>query len=341
MNTISFDETFKKLVSESRELYGTFSTIASVLVFAGLVSAAANGTLGELTKALRGLVTAALVIVMVGIFPRLTDLGQDIVHSLVTGIGADPSESHQKFAHLIAGPETAGEGRVGFFDILWNSDNGGIGKAMLYAVLLLLGKIAYVIMWIAFLVQKLVVLMGVAVAPVFLAMLTLDSTRSIAGKYFLTLVALISWPFGWAMADIVTSGLLRMSEDTSTFFLILILSIWIPISTIAAPFAIHMLLVHGAQIGGSLLQSVGMATSQGVSYGLGGGVSASLSGSGRATTALAAAAGAVGGTVSGAAGSTGVLIPGMIGVATIAASSPKKPEREAQEMAERMRLGKL
>ncbi len=337
MNAISFNETFRKLISESRELYGTFSILAAVLVFAGLVSAAVNGSWGDLSKALRGLVTAVLVVVMIGIFPKLTDLGQDMIHSLVTEVGADPSESHQKFARLIAGPESTGDGEEGFFDILWDS-NGGFGKAVLYAVLLLMGKVAYAIMWLAFLLQKLVLLIGVAVAPVFLAMLTLECTRSIAGRYFLTLVAAISWPFGWAVADIVTSGLLGMTENTSEFFLIILLSIWIPISTIAAPFAIHKLLVYGAQIGGSLMQSVGMATSQGASYGLGAGVSASLGGSGKLATGLATAASAVGGTISGATGSTGVLIPGIIGIATVAASSSKMPEREAKEMAEKIRL---
>lgn len=340
MDSISFNDTFQKLLLESRELYGTFSILAAVLVFTGLVSAAANGSLGDLSKAVRGLVTGVIIIVMIGVFPKLADLGQDMIQALVTEIDADPSESHQKFAHLMAGTELTGDGEVGFFDILWDSEKGGFGKAVLYAVLLLLGKIAYVIMWLVFLVQKIVIVLGVGVAPLFLGMLTIECTRPTAGKYFITLAGSISWPLGWAVADIVTSGLLRMTEETSTFFMIIVLSIWIPVSTIAAPWAIQKLLVQGVQIGGALLQSMGMATSQGASYGLGAGMSSSLSGGGRLATGLAAAAGAVGGAASGAMGSTGVLIPGMIGLASVAAASTKSSESEAEEIAEKIRLRK-
>ena len=143
--TTSFTDMFPELIDESRRLYGTFSIIASVLVFAGLTISAVNGSFGDLNRAIRGLVMAALVVAMIGIFPRLTDMLQDMGHSLVVQIGADPSESHQKFAHLIAGPEAGDE--IGFWDILWNSENGGIGKAILYAFVLVLGKISLAITW--------------------------------------------------------------------------------------------------------------------------------------------------------------------------------------------------
>lgn len=354
MNTNSFADAFPELLSRSRELYGTFSILASVIVFAGLIFAAANGSFGDVNKTFRGVVTATLVVLMIGIFPQVSDLGQDIAYALVEEIGADPSESHQKFANMIAGPEMADGADAGFWDVLWSSE-GGFGKAILYAAVLFMGRIAYAIMWLAFLIQNFVILLGVAIAPVFLAMLTLESTRSIAGRYFLTLIAVLCWPVGWAVTDTVTTGLLRMAAGNNVYqaageskiaagteflFFIAILSIWIFFSTIAAPYAINKLLVHGAQVGGSLLQSVGMAASQGASYGLGAGMSASLGGSGKLVTGLATAAGAIGGSVSGATGSTGVLIPGMIGMATVAASSSKKPEHEAAEMAEKIRLRK-
>ena len=354
MNTNSFVDTFPELVSRSRELYATFSILASVLVFAGLLFATMNGSFGDLSKTVRGLVTAALVVVMISIFPKVTDLCQDIAYLLVTKIGADPSESHQKFANMIAGPEMADGAEVGFWDVLWSSE-GGIGKAILYAVVLFLGKMAYAIMWLAFLIQNLVVLLGVAIAPVFWAMLTLESTRSIAGRYFLTLIAAISWPVGWAIADIVTTGLLRMAAGnnvyqaagdstiaagTEFFFFIVVLSIWILTSTIAAPYAINKLLVHGAQIGGSLLQSVGMATGQGTSYAIGAGVTASLSGGGGIATGLAAVAGGVGGAIGGAMGSSAALIPAFIGTVAVMASSSKEPEKDADEMAAKMRMKK-
>lgn len=351
--TTSFTDMFPELIEESRRLYGTFSIIASVLVFAGLSISAVNGSFGDLNRAIRGLVVAALVVAMIGIFPRLTDMLQDMGYSLVVEISADPSESHQKFAHLIAGPET-GEAveNIGFWDILWNSNNGGIGKAILYAVVLVLGKISLAITWLATLIQNIVMLLGVAVAPVFLAMFSIESTRGIAGRYFLTLVAVICWPLGWALADIVTTGILRMAAGngiysaagdsqilagTEMLFLIVVLSLWMLSSTIAAPLAITKLLVSGSQIGSSLLQSAGMATSQGLSYSIGAGVTTALGGGGSVATGAAATVAGLGGVVSGAMGSSGILIPAVIGtVAVMASSKEQSPEREADEMANKM-----
>ena len=353
--TTSFTDMFPELIEESRRLYGIFSIIASVLVFAGLTISAINGSFGNLDRAIRGLVTAALVVVMIGIFPRLTDMLQDMGHSLVVEIGADPSEAHQKFAHLIAGPETAESGDVGFWDILWNSENGGIGKAILYAVVLVLGKISMAVTWLATLIQNIVMLLGVAVAPVFLAMFSIESTRGIAGRYFLTLVAVLCWPLGWALADIVTTGILRMAAGngiyseagdsnvlagTEMLFLIVVLSLWMLCSTIAAPLAITKLLVHGSQVGSSLLLSAGMAVSQGTSYAIGAGVTTSLGGGGSVATGAAAVAAGAGGMVSGAMGSSGMLIPAVIGTVAVMASSKeqsKAPEQEADEMATKMR----
>jgi type IV secretion system protein TrbL len=348
--TISFTDMFPELVEQSRRLYGTFSIIASVLVFAGLSISAANGSFGDLTRAVRGLVVAAIVVALIGIFPRLTDLLQDMGHSLVIEIGADPAESHQKFAHLIAGPETGDGGDVGFWDILWNSDNGGIGKAILYAVVLVLAKIAFAITWLATLIQNIVILLGVAVAPVFLAMFSIESTRGIAGRYLLSLVAVICWPLGWAIADIVTTGLLHMAAGNSIYsaagdstilagteilFFIVVLSLWMLASTIAAPLAITKLLVSGVQVGSSLLQGTAMSASQGLSYSIGAGVTASLGGGGTVATGAAAAAAGMGGMVSGAMGGSSVLIPAVIGTVAVMAAS-KEPEQEADEMAKKM-----
>ena len=76
--TTSFTDMLPELIEESRRLYGTFSIIASVLVFSGLTISAVNGSFGDLSRALRGLVTAALVVAMIGIlaiYPISTGLG--------------------------------------------------------------------------------------------------------------------------------------------------------------------------------------------------------------------------------------------------------------------------
>lgn len=339
--TTSFTEMFPELITEGRRLYDTFAIISSVIMFGGLCVAASQGAYGDLGRAVRGLLTAGLVVVMIGIFPRLTDLLQEIGHTVVVSLNADPSESHQQFANFIVGSETDGKAKAGMWDVLL-SDDGGFGSAILYAIVLMLGKVAFAIMWIATLMQNLILLFGVAVAPPFLAMAGVESLRGIANRYFLSLTSVICWPLGWAIADLVTRGLLKIAAgDTGVeiVFLVLFLSLWMLISTIAAPFAVTKLLLSGSQIGGSLLKSIGMAASQGVSHAVGAGVSTSLAGGGTAATAAATVTGGAAGLVSGATETPGFLIPGLIATATVMASS-RHSEKEAAEMADKLKSKK-
>ena len=346
----SFTEMFPEIVEEGKKLYPIFSQIASVVIFAGLVQSATGGTLGDPGKAIRAVLSAALLILLIGMFPRLTDLAQQIAFSVVEEVGADPSQAHQEFAKLVAGPGVDGSEGVGFWDVLWDS-NGGIGKSILYAVLLLMSKIALAVMWLAFLVQKVVITIGVAIAPVFIGMLALECTKGIAGRFFLSLLSSVCWPIGWALASIVTRGLLRMaagndiysasgewdvSVGTEILFFIVVLSLWILGSTIAAPLAISKLLTTGAQVGASLIQANVAAGSQGASYAIGGAVTATMAGGGKGAAAMASAVGGVGGAVSGAMGSSGVIIPAAIGTMAVLASSPSS-DIETEDRADKIR----
>ena len=348
----SFRDLFPDLLDEAHELYAMFTGIAMVVVFAGLIFVAWRSSFGDLGQMMRGIVLAAIVAVVLSVFPGWVDGLQLMAHAVITEIDADPSESHQKFARLIAGPMEGDDQDVGFWDVLW-ADEGGLGKAVLYAVVLLMGKIALAIMWLFFLIQQLVLIFGIAVAPVFLSMLMLGVTRGIAIKYLISLLAIILWPLGWAVADIMTSALLEMAageevyreaggnvilSGSQTLFFMVVLSLWILVSTIAAPIAISKSLQYGTQIGSSLLQSLGAGLGQGTSYALGAGATASFSGGSSAAVGAAAAAGGVAGVVSGAAGSSGAIVPAAVGAMAVMAggsSSGGNFNQKAEAIAEK------
>ena len=122
-------------------------------------------------------------------------------------------------------------------------------------------------------------------------------------------------------------------SGTQTLSFILVLGVWILVSTIAAPRLISRAIQEGSQIGASLLGSFGTALAQGFSYGVGAGVNASLGGVSGGTALGAAAAGGAGGVVSAALGGSGVIVPAAIGTMAVAAMSPSSRKRNVNEEA--------
>lgn len=334
-------------------LHATFAAFAMLLVYAGILTGAFRAAYGDVGSITRTIASAGVVTLVVFSMPGWVDQLQLLFHSLVEEMGADPAKSHERFAMLIAGPETATADSPGFWDVLFD-DQGGIGKAILYAIILLIGKIALAVMWLFFVVQQILLLVAVGVSPVFVAMLLVGAVRDVGVKFLLSLVAIIAWPLGWAVADLFTTGLLQMAaapetydpaggnaalEASQGFFLIVLLSIWMLVSTIAAPMAIYKALQTGGQVGASLLGALSTAVSQGGSYALGAGVTASMSGTSSATAALAAGVAGAGGIISGAAGSTGMILPAAIGTMAVMAGSRSSGDYNqlATEMAEQER----
>ncbi|MCB1095910.1 MAG: hypothetical protein KDN22_10080 [Verrucomicrobiae bacterium] len=333
--TSNFSELFPEIVDQARDLHGALSGVAMVILFAGLVLSGWRGSLGgDSSEMLRAVVSTGILACVIHFFPDWADALTGVSHALVDQLDSDPSQSHEEFARLLTGADEADD--VGFWDVLW-SDEGGIGRALIYAIILLLGKIAFLIMWLGYLLQHVIAAFAIAVSPGFLAMFALNATRGVAVKFVLSFFGILLWPLGWAAADIMTDALLKMAADnnvynstgsqqegsaTQTLSFILALSIWIPVSTIAAPRLISRAIQEGSQIGTALLGSFGASLGQGMSYGVGAGVTASLAGASGGAAGSAAIAGGAGGLVSGAMGSSGVLVPAAIGTMAVAAAAP-------------------
>jgi hypothetical protein len=154
---------------------------------------------------------------------------------------------------------------------------------------------------------------GYSLSPIFIGFMAIRSLSHIGNRYILGLVGVIAWPLGWAVAAIVTQGLLTFMTDQSflqgssvsggvnyglqNFIGVALLGVWIIFSTIAAPLIIQRALVNGYQAGEALL---GGATAAGLSA-LSAGAStvttiSSREGSRLVTTGLAAVAGAAAAT---------------------------------------------
>jgi hypothetical protein len=311
---------FPELQTHSAGLFGVMVALAAILLLAGLIARIGSSG-GDPVQMVRAVMTAGILGIVIHSLPEWINELQLIAYQLIDGIGADPSDSYLRFASLVGGASAQAESEVGFWDILWG-ERGGIGDAMVYAALFLISKLAQAIMFLFFIAQQTLVLFQIALAPAFTAMFLIRSLASTATGFFLRLVAVSLWPIGWAISSLMTHALIDVAAKDNgqvvDYFqgtgFVMILSLWILLSTIGAPLIIWKLLSGAATAGESLFGSVGAALSQGTVYAVSGGMTASMMGASTAASATAATAGGLGGAVGGALGGGGMLVPAAIGL---------------------------
>ncbi|MFT6238017.1 MAG: hypothetical protein ACJAQT_000086 [Akkermansiaceae bacterium] len=320
------DQFYTDMQSQASGLYRSMTMIAAVLIMMGLMVkiAQSNSDPGRLVWAV---VSVSMIALAISFFPEWGNQIQDMAHAVVQDLDADPSQTHLKFAKIVVGTSEDGSSKTGLWDVLWAKD-GGIGQAVFYAAIFLTSKIALGIMFLFSIVQKLLVLFQIGMAPVFLAMFLIGPLKAQAGQFVMKLIAVQLWPLGWAIAHSLTNALLEMAArnqvyevkelvtigTSQTSFFILVVSIWILISTIAAPLLISKLIATGANAGSALLSAVGGAMVQAGLYGVSGGATAALAGGSSAMAGGTALAAGAGGAASGAMGKSGGAIPSAIGI---------------------------
>ena len=164
---------------------------------------------------------------------------------------------------------------------------------------------AYYLIWWAYIFQKIILNLGYALSPLLIGFMAIPALKHIGSRYLLNLVAVLLWPLGWAIAALVTQGILDFMTDQSflsvdptaqlyTLQNLLGLSVaafWIIFSTFAAPTIIQKVITAGA-LGGSELLSGATATAiQTATAAVSGTVAAAPYKNALATTAAAGTAG--------------------------------------------------
>ena len=257
--------TYKATVQAFHEQLIPFAFFGMVL---GLLLAAYRGMFGDLSEMVRALVAVAILSVALNYVDDWTfRLGNIINDYVIEGMGTDPRETHSRFGELIADPISEGEDRS-WFDFIFDA-NATLNQWKAQALIWAASKVTWIIVWWAYMIHKAILYLGVGLAPIFLPMFMLSSTRGIAIRYLLGLFALLLWPLGWATANLMTQALMDAAADRTLFeyggiagkaiygpqmmFFILLASIWLIASTIGAPFVITRVLTTGSQIGGALI----------------------------------------------------------------------------------------
>ena len=310
--------TFKAAVAELHEGLLIFAYLTMVL---GLLLAAYRGMFGNLGEIVRALVAVGVLSISLGYIDEWTFEAGNLVNDyVIDGLDTDPRETHTRFGEIIANPGDADDDRA-WYERIFDADTA-VAEAISKMLIWFAAKVAWLIVWWAYLIHKALVYFGIALAPIFLPMLMLNATRGIGVRYVMGLFSLIMWPLGWAVANLMTDALMNAAADRTLYeyggalgrvsyapqmiFFILLASIWLVASTIGAPIVMSRIITSGAQIGAALL----------------GGFAGSMVGSASGAIGGAMLGGAVGGPGGAAAGVGGGVLGGAAGFGSGAVGGP-------------------
>ena len=312
-----FDLLFPTFKSKVEELFQGLLVFAFLIMVIGLLLAAYRGTFGSLAEVVRTLIAIAVISVGLGFVDQWAFfLGNAVQDGVVAELGTDPRDTHKRFGEILADPHDESSDRS-WYDFIFDAE-AAVATAIGHAVIWMASKVAWWIVWWAYIIQKAMLYFGVSLLPLFLPMFLVNATRGIAIRYVLGLIGILLWPLGWAVANLMTDGLLSSAADKSLFefggvagkasfgpqmiFFMVVASLWLVFSTIAAPVILARAVTTGSQVGAALLGGFMGATGAGLSGAVGGLMAAGGSGAkGMAGMVGGGAAGFAGGSMGGGA----------------------------------------
>ena len=315
-----FDSLFPNFANQCAEMNRVLLPAAFVLLVVGVVSSTITGQRSPGAY----LRTFGRTMAFLAVLSQLTIWGNQISgivdNTVKTTLKADPTKVFDQYKKTLEVQKGTGTGgKNSWWDKLFDSQ--AVFETIISAVLYALGFFATVIVFYAYLIQKFVLYLGYALAPIFVGFLAVRTLQSTGTSYLLGLVGVMLWPLGWGAAAIMTQGLLDFMADQSFLAFggvggaagytlqnlmgVAVLGVWLIFSTIAAPVILQKAIATGSQIGSAL--AAGAATA---------GVAAATTGASTAATigagggAMAAAGGIAGGAVAGGAALAGSSMSG-------------------------------
>ena len=260
----TFDSIFPTFLAKCAELHTLLLSVAFALFVAGIIVTVAHGFTH---KALLHLLSRLLLLTSLLVFlPAWGNALQTLLqNSILSGLGVDPSQVYQQFNQLLVikrDPST----QSSWWNIMSQLHNFTT-DIIISALLWLVGQLASLMMFWGYIFQKVILNMGYALSPLLIGFMAIPALKQIGSRYLLNLVGVLLWPLGWAVAALVTQGILDFMTDPSFEYLdptstlpdlqktigVAAVGFWIIFSTVAAPIIIQNVIAHGIQAGGALL----------------------------------------------------------------------------------------
>ncbi|MBI3408727.1 MAG: hypothetical protein HY040_10260 [Planctomycetes bacterium] len=260
----SFDSLFPTFLQRCADLRIVLLVVAYMLVIVGIIMTAMRRPSPRAWT--RHFVRVIVVMSLLVFLPQWGDQVQGIVANTVTDtLKANPDQIFTAYQDTlkIKHSETEPSG-------LWDIIAGGTSSlvnAIISGALWLLAFVASLLVFWAYIFQKIILNIGYALSPILIGFIAVPALSGVGNRYLLNLMGVLLWPLGWGAAALISQGILDFMTDQSFLTIdptsnlyalqnllgLAILSFWTVFSTFAAPIIIQKVLTHGAEAGSQLL----------------------------------------------------------------------------------------
>jgi hypothetical protein len=253
----TFDSIFPTFLAKCGELHTLLLSVAYALFVTGIiVTVHQRFTRKTLLHLMVRLTVLTSLLVFLPVWGNtLQQLLQD---SIISGLGVDPAQIYDQFLTLLIikrDPST--------FSSWWNilaQLHNITTDLIITSVLYLVGHFAALMMFWGYIFQKVILNMGYALSPLLIGFMAIPALKQIGSRYLLNLAGVLLWPLGWAVAALVTQGMLDFITDPTLEYIdptsqlptlqktfgAAAIGFWIIFSTIAAPVMIQKVIASGA-----------------------------------------------------------------------------------------------
>ena len=260
----SFENIFPTFLQKCAELNELLRIVAFALFIVGIILLVTHGFTGKtlMMHMVRLFVLTALLVFL----PQWGNQMQSVLQSsILSGLGVDPSNVQDQYNQLLVIKRDTGSTHS-WWDILGDI-SGFTVEVLISGILWLIGQFASLLLFWAYIIQKFILFSGYALSPLLIGLMAIRPLRSVGGRYLMNLVGVLLWPLGWAVAALITQGILDFMTDPSLKYLdptatiytlqeslgVFVIAFWIVFSTIAAPLVIQKVLNHGTLAGSQLV----------------------------------------------------------------------------------------
>jgi hypothetical protein len=347
----TFDSIFPTFLAKCGELHTLLLSVAYALFVTGIIVTVHHRFSHRVLLHLmvRIMVLTSLLVYLPVWGNTLQNLLQD---SILSGLGVDPSQVYQQFVHLLIIKRD--DTPTSWWNVMAQIHNFTTDILVTFA-LWLIGWLASLMMFWGYIFQSVILNLGYALSPLLIGFMALPALKHIGNRYLLNLVGVLLWPLGWAVAALVTQGILDFMSDPSFEYFdptstlpdlqktigVAAVGVWIVFSTIAAPVIIQKVIASGALAGGELLSGGVHTAVQTATGAVGGAAVAAPLGPVAATAAGGMAAGLNLFSSSSRVGNAGSLVTGLGGLGS-SKSDPSGDKAVRQLLTQLMQhLGQL
>lgn len=260
----TFEQLFPTFLQKCVELHELLRIVAFMLFIVGTILLVVHGFSGKtlILHIVRLFVLTALLVML----PQWGNQAQQLLQSsILDGLGVDPSNVQDQYNQLLVIKRDTGTDRS-WWDILSDLNSFTV-ELLISGFLWLFGQFASLLLFWAYIIQKFILFTAYALSPLMIGFMAIRPLRSIGSRYLMHIVGVLLWPLGWAVAALITQGILDFMTDPAFKFIdptatlyslqatfgVAVVAFWIVFSTISAPVVIQKVISYGTLAGGQLI----------------------------------------------------------------------------------------